>query len=102
VVGGGAKSRLWLQMKADATGRVLRTLRNPEATAIGAAMLAGVAEGTFASLDEAADRVVELADTFEPRPQHRAAYDDAYQSYRKLYAVLEQAFWTRSETNGAG
>lgn len=101
VVGGGARSRLWLQMKADATGRVLRTLRNPEATATGAAMLAGVAEGTFASLDEAAERVVDLADTFEPRLQHRAAYDHAYGSYRKLYAVLEQAFWTRSESDSA-
>jgi xylulokinase len=99
VVGGGAKSRLWLQMKADATGRVLRTLANPEATAIGAAMLAGVAAGTFGSLDEAADAVVQLGDVYEPRPECRPAYDEAYATYRRLYAVLEREFWTRSDAD---
>ena len=94
VVGGGAKSRLWLQMKADATGRVLKTLANPEATATGAAMLAGVAEGTFDSLDDAAGRVVEFGEEFEPQEQHRAAYDDSYATYRQLYFTLERAFWS--------
>jgi xylulokinase len=93
VVGGGAKSRLWLQMKADATGRVLRTLASPEATAMGAAMLAGVAEGTFDSLDDAADRVVELGEEFEPQLQHKPAYDESYGTYRTLYHALEETFW---------
>lgn len=94
VVGGGAKSELWLQMKADATGRVLNTLAYPEATALGAAMLAGVAEGTFASLDEAAERVVELGDTYEPNAANKPAYDEAYGTYRTLYAALEDAMWS--------
>ena len=93
VVGGGAKSRLWLQMKADATGRLLKTLANPEATALGAAMLAGVAEGTFASLDDAAERVVELGDEFEPDPDNKAAYDESYGTYQDLYSTLEARFW---------
>lgn len=93
VVGGGAKSAFWLQMKADATGRVLKTLADPEATALGAAMLAGVADGTFSSLDEAADRVVALGDTYEPRPALKPAYDEAYATYRSLYFTLEEAFW---------
>jgi xylulokinase len=92
VVGGGAKSPFWCQVKADATGRVLRTLKDPEATATGAAMLAGVAEGTFASLDEAAERLVELGAVYEPDPDKKDAYDEAYGLYRAVYAALEPVF----------
>jgi xylulokinase len=74
------------------TGRVLRTLKNSEATATGAAMLAGVAEGTYASLDDAAERLVELGDTYEPRAESKVAYDEAYALYRTVYAALEPVF----------
>jgi xylulokinase len=98
VVGGGAKSALWCQIKADVTGRVLRTLNNPEATATGAAMLAGVAEGTYASLDDAAERLVEFGATYEPRTDTKNIYDESYALYRKLYAALESVFDERSRT----
>ena len=64
--GGGADSPFWCQIKADATGRTLRALKSREATATGAAMLAGVAEGTYASLDAAAEGLVELGAIYEP------------------------------------
>jgi xylulokinase len=100
VVGGGAKSPFWCQMKADATGRVLRALKNQEATATGAAMLAGVAEGTYASLDEAADGLVELGATYEPDVGAKAAYDKAYSLYRAAYAALEPVFDRREDAVG--
>ena len=78
--------------EGDATGRVLRALKNQEATATGAAMLAGVAEGTFASLDEAADGLVELGATYEPDADAKDAYDEAYSLYRAAYAALEPVF----------
>ena len=69
VVGGGARSRLWLQMKADVTGHRVRVLADDEATALGAAMLAGVGAGTFADLDEAIGALTTLdAVAFEPDP----------------------------------
>ena len=92
VVGGGARSPFWCQVKADATGRVLRTLKDPEATATGAAMLAGVAEGTFSSLDEAAESLVEFGPTYEPDTGKKEAYDEAYGLYRSVYAALEPVF----------
>jgi xylulokinase len=100
VVGGGAKSPFWCQTKADATGRVLRALKNQEATATGAAMLAGVAEGTYASLDEAADGLVELGATYEPDAGARAAYDEAYSLYREAYAALEPVFDRADDAGG--
>lgn len=92
IVGGGAKSALWCQIKADATGLALRTLKNMEASATGAAMLAGVAEGIFSSLVDAADRVVEFGETYEPNPLLKSQYDEAYHLYRNVYAALEPVF----------
>jgi xylulokinase len=93
VVGGGARSPLWLQMKADVTGRAVRVLTTDEATALGAAMLAGVGAGTFRDLDEAVDRLSVLEPTtYEPDPDHRAAYDDAYGRYRALFDAVEPGF----------
>jgi len=89
VVGGGARSATWLQMKADATGRVVRVLREPEATALGAGYLAGIGADIFASLDDAIDRLTVLdPTTYEPVTSVRAAYDDAYARYRTLFDAL--------------
>lgn len=93
VVGGGARSPLWLRMKADVTGRHVRVLATREATALGAAMLAGVGAGTFTDLDEAVDRLAVLEpDIIEPDPAVAAAYDDAYRRYRSLFDAMEPTF----------
>ena len=93
VVGGGARSPLWLQMKADVTGHRVRVLASDEATALGAAMLAGVGAGTFADLDEAVGALTTLdAVAFEPDPATSAAYADAYGRYRGLFDAVEPEF----------
>lgn len=90
VVGGGARSDLWLQMKADITGRTVRTLVAAEATAIGAVQLAAVGAGVFRDLDEAVDRLTELEPrAYTPNPANRAAYDDAYLRYQRLFAAID-------------
>jgi xylulokinase len=90
VVGGGARSETWLRMKADATGRVVRVLDVPEATALGAGFLAASAVGIFADLDEAIERLTVLDPTsYEPDTSVRAAYDDAYARYRSVFDALE-------------
>ncbi|MEW6635997.1 MAG: FGGY family carbohydrate kinase [Actinomycetota bacterium] len=98
VVGGGARSPFWCRIKADATGRTLRALKNQEATATGAAMLAGVAEGVYGSLEEAAACLVEFGATYEPDSGRKTAYDEAYGLYRAAYAALEPVFDREEET----
>ena len=91
VVGGGARSPLWLQIKADVTGRPVRVVRG-ETTGAGAAMLAGVAAGFFADLPEAAARMVRIdEEPVLPRHQTREAYDAAYDAYRRLFDGVEHA-----------
>jgi xylulokinase len=92
VVGGGARSDLWLQIKADVTGRPVRAVENDHATSVGAAMLAAVAAGFFADLDEAAARAVRLADApVRPRPATADIYEEAYRAYRRLFDGVEHA-----------
>lgn len=90
VVGGGARSGFWLQMKADVTGRRVRRVETEEATAMGAAMIAAVAAGHVSSLDEAAVAMVSLsARALEPNEELRETYDAAYREYRALFDAVE-------------
>jgi len=92
VVGGGARSPLWLQIKADVTGRCVRPVLAEEPTAHGAAMLAGLASGTFADIDDAVERAVELAsEPFVPDPSAQAVYEERYGEYRALFDGVEGA-----------
>lgn len=92
VVGGGARSPLWLQIKADVTGRPMRALLGEEATATGAAMLAGIAAGHFRDMAEAAARCVRLApEPVVPRTELAETYAEAYAAYRRLFDGVEGA-----------
>jgi xylulokinase len=92
VVGGGGRSPLWMQMKADVTGRTVRSVLNPEPTALGAAMLAGIGAGVFRDAQEAADRVVHLStESHAPDPAVAEVYEDAYARYRLLFDAVESA-----------
>ena len=80
-------------MKADVTGRRVRVMASDEATALGAAMLAGVGAGTFADLDEAVAGLTTLDPiVYEPDPTTSPAYADAYGRYRGLFDAIEPEF----------
>jgi xylulokinase len=90
VVGGGAASDTWMQIKADVTGRPVYRVRVKEATALGAGLLAGVSAGTFKDLDDAVARTVEVADEpFVASPRRAALYDESYAHYRALFDAVE-------------
>jgi len=88
-VGGGAKSAAWVQLKADVLGRPVRTLRCPEAAALGAALLAGTAVGVYASLEEAVARAVVPDRQFEPMPDRAAHYRERWSVYQQAAAALQ-------------
>jgi xylulokinase len=89
VVGGGARDDAWLRIKADVTGRRIERLVEPEATALGAALLAATGIGWFADLDEACAATLRLApEILEPDPSTRALYDDGWAAHRERFRVL--------------
>jgi xylulokinase len=82
--GGGSRSDLWLQIKADVTGCTLVTTGFPEAACAGAAMLAACAAGWFSSPVEASSAWVRVEKTFAPDPGNRARYQDWLTSFLRL------------------
>lgn len=97
VMGGGAHSALWNQIKADVTGLPVAVPATSETTALGAALLALVGSRACASLGEACPLVVRLAARYEPNASARAAYDDGYALYRSVYFSLLPAFEKAAE-----
>src|SRR5450432_1341436 len=92
VVGGGARSELWLQIKADVTGRTVQPVLCAEPTALGAAILAGLAAGTFTGATDAVARTVAVAPrSYQPDEQAKMVYDERYAQYRALYDGAEGA-----------
>lgn len=86
--GGGAKSRAWLQLKADILNRDIVALDAPEAGAAGTVMLAGIALGAFADLDEARCVLVKEKETYHPNPARHEAYRKHYERYRGVYDAV--------------
>jgi xylulokinase len=86
--GGGSRSDVWCQIRADALGMTLRRTAVPESAAIGAAILAGLGSGIMTSLPEAVTQLVKFDRTFEPNVEHRSYYGDKFGKYRELYEAL--------------
>jgi len=87
-VGGGARSPLWLQLKADVCQVPLRVPQVTEAACLGAALLAGVAAGTYPDLTAAVEQTVHLRQRVEPQHDSMRAYDERYQLYQQMYPTL--------------
>ncbi len=101
LAGGGARSAVWCQILADATGRTMRIPRGAEFGTLGAAIAAGVGVGLFAGYEDAVARCVRVERTYAPRPEAAARYDGLYALYRQLVADLA-SFWERRERLVAG
>ena len=98
--GGGARSELWCQIKADVVGMPVVTLEGDDAAIRGAAMLAGLATGAFADLEEACAAMVTPRRRFAPDPAAQAVYEIGYRRYRELFEALRPAFAGFGPDNG--
>ena len=86
LMGGGAKSPLWNQIKADMTGKTLTTLKNKETACLGSAILAGVGYGVFNSVEEACS-MIETDQMYTPSG---IDYTEVYENYNKLDNLLNR------------
>jgi len=91
-LGGGARSGLWNQIKADVTGVPFVTLESAESACLGAAILAGTGSGIWTDIGQACSRVVKIKDRFLPDPRITAVYDTVYSQYISLYDHLT-GYW---------
>lgn len=86
--GGGASSKIWMQMKADMLNLPITSLGSAEAGAAGCAMMAGIVTGVFGSLKEAAAVLIAEKETYYPRKEQHEAYRRQYEKYRRLYHAV--------------
>lgn len=92
-MGGGSKSDVWNQIKADITGKTLNVTYSAQDTAcLGAAILAGKAVGVFESIEAAVDSMVRIKRTFTPNPDNKAVYEKQYKKFKMLFNALTELF----------
>lgn len=92
VMGGGSRSPLWCQIVADVLGRPVDVAREPEATCLGAGILAAYGVGLFASVEEAAKAMTGVGKRYSPQPEQSRKYDRLYGLYKDIYPALRDHF----------
>ena len=90
--GGGAKSPFWRQLLANVFATRVSTLASQEGSAYGAALLAAVGTGAYASVPEACAATIREADSLAPQPAEAATYQRGYDVYRTLYPTLKPLY----------
>lgn len=92
ICGGGAKSPLWKKMIANILNAELECLESEQGPGMGGAMLAMVACGEYASVQEVCDKFVHVASTVKPEPELVEKYEKRYQQFKKIYPACKALF----------
>lgn len=94
IMGGGARSRVWCEIRAGVSQRPVELLAEADASAVGAALLALVAAGQLPDITTACSglrlKMVEIS------PVHDERYEQAYRSYRATFTALEPIWLEQS------
>ncbi len=91
-VGGGARSKFWLQLKADITGKCVIVPEITEASSLGAAILAGIGAKVFKSIEDALFIYFKPRNRYMPNEDVKKLYDKLYSIYKRLYPTLKEIY----------
>lgn len=94
ICGGGAKSPLWRKIIANVLNIKVNIIESEEGPGLGGAMLAAVACGEYASVEEAAAKIVKVVDTVEPEASLAAKYDKKYAKFKEIYPTVKELYDT--------
>lgn len=92
ICGGGAKSPLWKKIFANVLNIRLDIIESEEGPGYGGAILAAVACGEYASVEDAASRLVKVVDSVEPDKELAARYEERYHSFVQIYPTVKELF----------
>ncbi len=92
ICGGGAKSSLWKRIIANVLNIQVDVPQTEEGPSMGAAMLAAVACGEFASVSQAAKKIVSIRDTVQPEKELAQKYEQRYQKFKNIYPACKELF----------
>lgn len=89
-VGGANRNDKWLQIKANIIGVRYERMKEHDASALGAAVIAAIGSGAFKQSHF--DKFIKPERIFEPDPKSKHKYDEIYASYKALYGRLRKTF----------
>jgi xylulokinase len=92
ICGGGAKSPLWKKIIANVLNLKVDVIESEEGPGLGGAMLAAVACGEYASVEEIAGKLVKVVDTIEPDPELVAKYEARYGQFKEIYPACKPLY----------
>ena len=84
---GASKSPLWCQIVCDVLNIPVHVPKVKEATALGAALLAGKGVGLYTDIPETVRKTVKIEKTYYPNEENAKVYADLYENWRKVYAA---------------
>lgn len=91
-VGGGAKSGMWMQLRADLFSRPIELPEMSEAGLLASAMLCYVGIGLYNNIQEAQRALVRVTKAYHPQPGSAALYEKQYQRYKTLYQAVKEIY----------
>lgn len=90
--GGGARSPLWLQIKASVYNLPLLQTRNQENGTTGCAIVAGIGVGLFSSFAQGVSRTVSIEREFTPDPRQHEHYLRCFELFEQLYRQAQPLY----------
>ncbi len=88
VIGSPSQNPLWLEIRTAILGRPLELSRHPDMVTLGAALIAGLGAGIYATPEEAVGATFQAGKTFEPNPEWEEKYVDVYKRYLHTTKIL--------------
>ena len=89
---GGSRSPLWCQIQADVFAHDVRVIETEDLSAVGAALIAGVAGGLFPNFETACAATIKFGEMVAHNPERTAIYEQNYQRYCEIYPSLKKWF----------
>ena len=90
ITGGGEKSQVWNQMKADTLGIPVVQIQRKEGAPLGSALLAGFGVGLFSDLDQAAKQWIEMGETTTPKAERVSFYQERITRYADFMDAINR------------
>jgi xylulokinase len=89
-IGGGAKSKEWLQLQADVFAIPVEKLKNEQGPGLGAAMIAAYGCGWFDSLEQCSEVFKQVELIVEPQKEAVERYRELFAIYREIYSQTKE------------
>ena len=90
--GGGSKSRVWNQIKADILNRKIQILERNDLSTLGSAIVGGVGVGLFSDINKTVKKFIKIKEEITPNEENVEKYESISRNYEKII-ILQKIFF---------